>query len=333
MKINKDVNCTRLTYGYICVLLGGTLWGTTGTSQALLPAAPNPLSVGALRLALGGIVLLGVVLLKEGFNGFKGHWPFWATLTAVLGIIAFQASFFSAVLKTGVAVGTMISAGTAPIFAGILGYLFEKEPLTKQWKYSTFVAISGVILLAAGNPTLKADITGIILAILASILYSLYGLGIKRVSSAHSPTCTMAVILCLAGVLILPAYFILDFTWLMTPRGLGIGLYLGIFATAAAYVLFATGLSRIPISSAYTLSLSEPLTACLLGVVLLGERFTPLMSCGIILLFIGLILLSVPENFTQYFRARNTKKNAAGRPMDAGFNLDRNDMAIEEPNK
>lgn len=285
---------------YWPVLLAGMLWGTTGTAQAFLPAGTSPLSVGAVRLAVGGLILLLIVLSKEGIKGIKGPWPIKPTITAVLGVVGFQACFFCAVLKTGVVTGTMISAGTAPIFAGILGYLFEKEKLTKKWLFSTVLGIVGVILLTISKPELDADITGVLLALAASMLYSVYGLGIKKMSINNSSTGTMAVILSLGTVLILPAYLVLDFSWMATPQGLGISLYLGIVATAIAYSLFARGISRIPISSTYTLSLSEPLTACLLGVLLLGEKLSPVSGGGIILLFAGLIILSLPANLFNF---------------------------------
>ncbi|WP_448807888.1 EamA family transporter, partial [Aminobacterium mobile] len=40
------------------------------------------------------------------------------------------------------------------------------------------------------------------------------------------------------------------------------------------YILFALGLTLVPVAKVYTLSLSEPLTACLLGILLLGERLS-----------------------------------------------------------
>lgn len=289
----------------LAIIAAGMLWGTTGTSQAFLTASASPLSVGTVRLAFGGLILLGIVLIKEGLKGIKGPWPLKATLIAVLGVAGFQASFFCAVLKTGVAAGTMIAAGTAPIFAGILGYLVEKEKLSVKWFIATLIGITGVVLLAVGKQKINADMTGILLALSASALYAIYGLGIKKMSQTNSASGTMAVILSLGTVLVLPAFFILDYSWLATPRGFGIGLYLGLAATAIAYSLFARGISKIPISSTYTLSLSEPLTACLLGVFLLGEKLPAAGILGVLLLFLGLIILSFPAGKFNYCKGCN----------------------------
>jgi DME family drug/metabolite transporter len=47
------------------------------------------------------------------------------------------------------------------------------------------------------------------------------------------------------------------------------------------------------VATAATLSLAEPLMAGTLGVVVLGERFTPLALTGVGLLLCGLVLASV----------------------------------------
>jgi drug/metabolite transporter, DME family len=72
-------------------------------------------------------------------------------------------------------------------------------------------------------------------------------------------------------------------------------LHLGPIATAAARVLFARGLALIPVATAVTLSLAEPLTAALLGVVVLGERLTVPALTGIGLIFAGLVCLFTPQ--------------------------------------
>jgi len=57
---------------------------------------------------------------------------------------------------------------------------------------------------------------------------------------------------------------------------------------ALAYSLFAHGLQRVPVATAATLTLAEPLTAGMLGVFLLGERLAPQAWLGVGLIFVGL---------------------------------------------
>ena len=77
-----------------------------------------------------------------------------------------------------------------------------------------------------------------------------------------------------------------------TGGGIALALFLGIVPTAVAYVAFARGLQHLPAAETATLTLAEPLTATLLGVIVLGESFNPL-GAGLILL--GLLVLAAPE--------------------------------------
>lgn len=105
----------------------------------------------------------------------------------------------------------------------------------------------------------------------------------------------MAVVFCLATLLLSPLLFTSHLGWLAEPRGMAVALHLGVLATAVSYALFARGLKNVSVGTAATLSLAEPLTAAILGVVILGERLGLSQTAGIILLFSGLILLAFGE--------------------------------------
>jgi DME family drug/metabolite transporter len=44
--------------GPLFVVLAAALWGTSGTAQAFAPEAAGPLSVGVVRIGLGGAAML-----------------------------------------------------------------------------------------------------------------------------------------------------------------------------------------------------------------------------------------------------------------------------------
>ena len=79
-----------------------------------------------------------------------------------------------------------------------------------------------------------------------------------------------------------------SFDWLATADGLVMALYLGIFATGCAYVLFGSGLRRLTPSTTVTLVLAEPITAALLAVVVLDETIAVIGWVGIATVVVGL---------------------------------------------
>lgn len=279
--------------GAYYVLAAALLWGTTGTAQSFAPAGFDSTVIGFLRLAIGGLILMAIAIYRKELGRFV-DWRPWPTLLAAFFLASYQVCFFAAVSKTGVAVGTIVGIGCAPIAGGILGYLFRGERPGKPWLMATALAITGCTLLALGGGGLEADLFGILLAIGAGLSYAAYTLVFKGLLERHSPNALLAVVVCVAAALLSPLLIGKDLAWVAQPRTLLIALHLGLATMAFAYWLFGRGLQTIPVASAVTLSLAEPMTAGLFGVLLLGEQLTPQAFSGISLIFFGLLLLVLP---------------------------------------
>src|SRR5690554_4610461 len=99
----------------VFVVIAAMLWGTTGTSQALAPQGATSLAIGAVRLSLGGLILLAFALFRGSLKGLKG-WPILPTIIAAASVALYQPFFFAGVSQTGVAVGTMVAIGSSPVF-------------------------------------------------------------------------------------------------------------------------------------------------------------------------------------------------------------------------
>lgn len=99
----------------------------------------------------------------------------------------------------------------------------------------------------------------------------------------------------ISAMILTPILFMNDLSWVMTTRGIIVTLHLGIIATALAYTLFSYGLVNISTPKAITLTLVEPLTAAIFGVVLFKEKLTSISIVGVLLLFCGLIVNTYSE--------------------------------------
>ena len=244
------------------VLFAAVLFGTTGTAQALGPDL-QPLAIGAARIAVGA-VLLGAMAMLKGGSGAGAPRPI---LLAGVCVAVYQATFFAALSETGVAVGTVVAIGSAPAFAGLFARAFAGEPLRARWAVATALACAGVCLLVLGGGR-AGDVSsvGVGLALVSGAGYAGYAVATKRMLTAGG---------------------------LLQPGGAALALYLGAIPTALAYVLFARGLERIGAGETATLTLAEPLTAALLGVVALGERPSLLAAAGAALVLSGLAALAL----------------------------------------
>ncbi len=278
--------------GQLFVLFAATLWGTTGTTQALAPSGATPAVIGAVRLAFGGLALLAFAAIR-GVLKTGSRWPLLITISAALFQAAYQVCFFAGVARTGVAVGTIVGIGSSPILGGLLGYLGRGERLSRRWVMATFLAILGCSLLILSGKEIKIDLLGITLAIAAGGAYAAFTLSSKSLLEDKPPDAVMAVVFCLGALMLSPLFFFSDIHWIVQPRGLLVALHLGLITAAFAYMLFARGLVKVPVATAVTLTLAEPLTAGTLGILVLGEPITPQSFLGILLIFGGLALITL----------------------------------------
>lgn len=276
---------------FLFVLVGAILWGTTGTAQTFMPQTVHPLGVGATRLAVGGFSLLLVLLVMRKIS-FR-NWPWKPTIYAAIAMALFQYFFFTSVRLTGVAIGTVVTIGSAPVFSGVIEWIIVKRRPTMVWVMATAMAIIGCSLLFLNKDGVVVNPIGVGMSLVAGSLFALYTLVNKEVLEKVAPTPAVAVIFSLSALMLMPFLFVVETSGLWTWNGLFVVLFLGWATTTIAYILFSIGLQHIPSSSAVTLSLAEPLTAALLSVAIVGERLAALSWLGVFLLLGGIIVLTL----------------------------------------
>jgi DME family drug/metabolite transporter len=277
----------------IFVLLAGVLWGTSGTAQSFLPSGAEPTSAGALRMLVGGIALFIVSWLKGTYKEkITIDWKY--MLIAATSVGLFQPLFFTGISLTGVAFGTVLAIGSAPVFSGLFEFLSGKK-LSRKWMMATAISILGCVLLFSGQDPVSVNLLGTVASLMAGFAYALYVRTSQRVFETMGRDAANGLLYLIAGLILSPILFMSDLSWVASTAGaLGV-LHLGLVATALAYALFTRGLMHISAPTAVTLTLSEPLTATLLGTILLGEQLGIISIAGVVLLFFGLLLNALSE--------------------------------------
>ena len=274
------------------IVIAACLWGTTGTAQAFAPDAASSVSIGAARLIVGGLVLVVVASTRGPRRAGLLRRP--DVVVAAVGMAAYQPLFFSAVSRTGVAVGTVIALGSAPIMTGLLSTVSGEDRPNGGWARATAFALTGIVILVLSSnsdPTL--DVGGGLMALGAGGSYAAYATATRRASQDVEFRSLAGAVFLLAGIASLPVLLATDLSWLRSGRGAGVALWLGIGATAIAYLLFGRGIERVHAPSATTLTLAEPVTATLLAVVVLSEQPTLASWLGVGLVIVGLVLATV----------------------------------------
>ena len=275
---------------YFLVLLAAVLWGTTGTAQTYLPQNAQPLTIGASRLAIGGFSLLIIMILMKKIN-FR-TWPWKETVVAALCMALFQPLFFTSVRVTGIAIGTVVAIGSAPIFSGLIEWLILKLRPSRAWVIATALSVIGCSLLFLNKDALTVNPLGVTLSLIAGFVFAIYTIVSKALLVKVEAIPAVAMTFSISATILMPFLFIFDSSWVTEPSNIAIILYLGFMTTSVAYILYLTGLQKVPSSSAVTLSLGEPLTAAVLSVFIVGEVLSAVSWVGVLLLLGGIVVLT-----------------------------------------
>jgi drug/metabolite transporter, DME family len=273
------------------VVAAGVLLGTTGTASALAPAGATPAAIGVLRLGTGALVLLAVMpVLGASWSRLPVLWRRPTVWVMAITTGVYQPLFFTAVAQTGVALGTLVAIGTAPIFTGIFGWVVLRHRPTPAWLVATGVAIVGLALRSWGQVD-AIDAVGLLFAAVAGACWGGYMVAAKieldrGTTALELPAASYAI----GTLLILPLLLAQPVGWVASPNGLALVLYLGVVTVAIANVLQIRGLHGLPPGPVSTLMLVDPLTATLLGVFVLGESLTPVAAVGLVLVLAGLVM-------------------------------------------
>ena len=274
-------------------LLGNGLAGTAGTVAALYALnTPSPV-IGFARLAIGAITLL---LLAPFFGGKLRHLPRLVTRPGIWIMAAssasYQAFFFASVERTGVATAALITVGCIPVSAGIVGWIFLRERLNKIWFLSTAIAISGLVIASIGELQTN-DATGLLYAVIAGSGIGAYinAAKVEVRAGGHSMQLPgMAFLLGSVGLFFIVRSDLLQVQW--TTQTILLAIYLGAVTMGIANGIQIVGLKGISPGVASTMMLADPVTAAVLGVVVLNQQPTLNGAVGLVLVVIGLAMQS-----------------------------------------
>lgn len=290
----------------IAVLAAAMLFGTTGTSQALGPEGTTPLSIGVMRMVIGGTGLAVLAFLLAWRHARVtaavaarpafGIRPLALMVLTGACLAVYQPLFFLGTARNGVAVGTVVALGSAPILAGLLEWALTRRVPSATWMMATGLATVGVVLLGFGGEAGAAggtDPVGLLGSVGAGASFAVIANAQRRLlDGGWDPFTVVGAMGASAAVLSAFVLPFVDLAWLGTTSGIVMALWLGFATISFAYILFTWGLSGLTAATAATLTLGEPLTASILGITVLGERLSPLAIIGLAVLAAGLALLA-----------------------------------------
>lgn len=280
-----------------------SLWGGMYVVSKWGFASVPPLTLAFLRVALGAVVLYGIVQLRAPDRSFsRDEWRSFVIL-GVWVAVTLATQFLGTDLTTA-SQGSLLTVLT-PVFTLLLGIAVLGESLNRRKLLGMALAAVGTLVVLLGrydfSSVLDAQLLGVLSLFLASLgwaAYTVYGTPLVR---RYSPleTATYSTIVAVP-MLAVPAAIELvvlqpDTTIPVTPGVVGAVLYLGVLSTAAAWYLWYRGVEHAPAGTVAVFFFAQPVVGSALGAQLLGESLGTAFVTGGAVMALGVYLVSTAE--------------------------------------
>ena len=205
--------------GHLFVILAAVLWGTGGTAQALAPGAADPLSVGVVKIGIGGAAMLLFAAPSGGWaKDASASWRPLPVLACASLVASYQVLFFTGITLTGVALGTISAIGSLPVWAGLVDLQFGKRP-DARWLGATALAVAGSVFLIGSGRSIAVEPLGVLLCIASGVGLVAFTTIAKGLLQERPHSVVMGVTFTLGAVLLSPALLFSDPGWILSPRG------------------------------------------------------------------------------------------------------------------
>ncbi|WP_372341209.1 DMT family transporter [Streptomyces sp. CC224E] len=287
------------------MLAASVLWGTTGTVATFAPDV-GPLAIGAAAMGLGGLLQALVAAPRIAGQARELRARAGTVLLGAVAVAVYPLAFYSSMRLAGVAVGTVVSIGTAPLASALIERVVDRRRLARRWMFGAAIGLLGTVLLclaeaarahddAAGAGSTAATVLGVLLGLVAAVTYAVYAWAAHRlIGRGIASRAAMGSIFGIGGLLLVPVLLATGAPLLDSWSNAGVGAYMAVVPMFAGYLLFGWGLAHVPASTATTLSLLEPAVAAVLAVLVVGERLPAVGWFGIALVGACLTVLVTP---------------------------------------
>lgn len=288
----------RPMIGILLASAAGVFWGSMSiAAQYLMEAVSfDAVDLSALRLAGAGVLLLVVEALvakKNVFTPFHDAKDRLDLLFYAVGMLGIQLAFFLSIRDANAATAALTVA-TGPLFVTGWTAYAEHRAITRDEWLSIALAVGGVSLLVTKGDfsTLDFSPAGVLWGIASAACGAFCTVQPKRMLTHLSVGVVVGWGMALGGAILClinpPA--VTEVEW--NPVTTGLYFYIAAVGTVAAFWCYLRSLAYISAPTTALLANFEPLTAVVLGVLLLNLTLNTAELVGIALLAVMVVRLT-----------------------------------------
>lgn len=282
---------------FLAIIVANVIWGAAASIFKISLTNIPPFTLAFWRFFVGALILLAI-LRKKASMPMSGRKDWILLLGYALTGITLNIIFFFWGITLTYSINAPVIASGAPILTLILALVFLRERFHLRKLFGMLLGTAGILTIVL-NPLLEKGVDGsvlgnlfLVIATVAAVFQTIIG----KKALAKFPALPFTFWAFLVGAAsFLPLavyeyvgspnlYMVLDWRGYM---GLGFG---AILSSAAAYSLYAWGLSKISATDTSLFTYLDPVVGTILGALLLKEPITGLFVLGAILIFGGIFV-------------------------------------------
>jgi drug/metabolite transporter (DMT)-like permease len=270
------------------------LWGGSFFFNGVALRELSPLTLVFLRVALAAVVLLPVLrAYRIGLPGTFAAWRPYFAIGLLNNVLPFSLIVTGQVyIPSGLA---SILNATTPLFTVLVMAAAGDEKLLMRRVLGVLTGLIGVIILRGQNLGFgTGEGVGILLCLLAAFSYGLAALYARRRLSDSPPLATATFQLLASSLMMAVIAATVERPWQLPMPGLTTWLAmigLAALSTALAYIVFFQILRRSGSTNVMLVTLLIPVTAILLGYLVLGEQMSRREIVGALVIGSALLLI------------------------------------------
>jgi drug/metabolite transporter (DMT)-like permease len=289
---------------YLTLAAVTMVWGGTFVAGRFLAGELSPIFAASLRFLLACAALLGFLCLARVplARPTPAQW-LQLMLLGLFGIFFYNLCFFYGLQYINASRASLIVA-LNPAVIGVASWLLFKERLGRSKVLGISICIAGAgVVIVSRNPALLMATPdawkGDLLIFGCVVGWGVYSLFSRRLNQSLGPLQTVTYSILIGTFMLWTLAAVRgELNWtalsdLGRPQWLSL-IYLGVFGSALAYIGYYHGIRKIGATRSGVFIALNPLTAVILGALLLGEQLTPPMYVGAVLILAGIYLCNKP---------------------------------------
>lgn len=286
----------KQTLGLINGIISGISFGLIPLfSIPVIAAGMDNVSILVYRFLFGSLAMLGMLLLKKT--------DLRVSLSELCRIAILSLFYIGTALATlecyhylssGIATALVY---TDPIWCAIIGLIFLGDRFSLKLTSSCLFATLGVMMMTGvftEDGTFSA--LGLFWGLLSGLSYALYLIFVPRLRLKRIPSLKLTFYVFFIGMLILAAYAILkegNIEIVTNPTCWTNLILLGLIPTALSNICVTMSLRLVDSTIVAILGAFEPLTAMVIGIVILGDSWSIMSLGGTFLILLAVAMLTI----------------------------------------